>query len=712
MRKLFLLAFVLLISIGMFAGFVPRKDAEKVAKSHYYQSISSIKTVSWEEVDLNCIYDPSVNSEFNFYVFNINGDEGFVVVSSDDKIQPILAYSFEGGFNNHSMHPGQKEMLQYYQDCIEFASETEMEPSVKASNDWIDLKTFNPENSFMQKETSPNLLENINWNQDWPYNAQCPEDADGINGHVPVGCVATAMLQVMKFYNWPPNGEGSKYHANWMNGGYGNITINFASQTYDWYSIPNEASTYVNEELGKINYHAGVGVSMWWGPDGSGSQTHEIETALENYFRYSSSTDYVTKSSYSETNWKNLIKSQIDEGKPLVYSGNSTTTGHAWNCDGYQDDEFHMNWGWGGAGNGYYTLDDLTSTATLGGPENNFNQNQDMVIDIYPEGSYPLFCGDTRVVTGYEGSFGDGSSSSDYENNQNCVYVIEPTCGEVVTVSFNDFNVGAGDEVILYDGDESSSTVLETFDSENLPSYYSYTASKGAMTIRFNTDGSSTDEGWNLDYQVKNCKTGITMTEGSGTFTDGSGVCDYANSSVCTWYIEPDNVNWITVDFDEFDVAGNIDYVKLFKTDLSSSNAIVTFDEDNPPTAPVAINADVVVVQFFADSNTTGDGWQISYTSSLSDIEENKFLSNYSIMPNPGGENSFMEFSITNNSETTITVTNILGEVVAVKDFDLNTGLHRFQISEIVNAKLEAGVYSVSVSANNQTQTQKLVVVE
>lgn len=711
MKKLLLFPVILLFSISVFADFVPRKDAEKVAKNHFYQSINCIKNVDWENIQLNCIYDPAELQDINYYVFNINGDQGWVIVSSDNSIQPILAYSFEGGFNNNNMSPAQKEMLNYYKDCIKFAAETNMQASLKGSSEWSELLNYDYKNGLKQKTTSPNLLKNINWNQTWPYNAQCPADSDGINGHVPVGCVATAMLQVMKYYNWPASGEGTKNHISWLNGGYGNITINFANQTYDWYSIPNEASSYVNPELGKINFHAGVGVSMYWGPQGSGSQTQNIVTALEEYFKYSTAAQYVQKGS-DETAWKNTIKAQIDSNKPVVYAGQSSTTGHAWNCDGYQDDSFHMNWGWGGAGNGYYTLDNLTSSATVGGPENNFNEGQEMVINIYPRDTYPLFCDDTRVITGNEGSFDDGSSNQDYETNQSCVYVIDPACGEIVSVSFNDFILGEGDELILFDGDETSSTVLATFDADNLPGNDNYTGSMGAITIRFNTDATSNGEGWNLDYSVKNCKTNINFTEGSGSFSDGSGTCDYANSTVCSWYIQPENVNWITVTFDEFDLAGNIDYVKLFKTNLNGSNEVAAFTANNPPDGPISVNTDILVVQFFADANTSADGWELSYTSSLSDVEQNKFLSNYTIMPNPGNTNSRLEFTITNNSETIITVTNILGEVIAVKEYSLIAGLHNFELNEIVEGELQAGVYSISVNANNQTKTQKLVVVE
>ena len=623
-----------------------------------------------------------------------------------------MAYSFEGGFNHNNMAPGQREFLKYFEDCIDFAATADMEPSVKAANDWNELLHYTPEQGIKEKSTSPNLLKLINWNQTWPYNAQCPEDADGINGHVPVGCVATAMLHLMKYYNWPPTGTGSKYHSNWMNGGYGNININFGASTYDWYSIPNEASALENEELGEINFHAGIAVSMYYGPDGSGSQTENIEDALEDYFRFSTSTQHVSKSNYTDANWKALIKDQIDSNIPLVYAGSSSTTGHAWNCDGYNDEEFHMNWGWGGAGNGYYALDELISSATSGGPENNFNQNNGMIINAYPEGEYPVYCPGTVVITGPEGSFGDGSSSRDYQSNSSCVYVIEPTCGASVSVDFNEFILASGDVVTIFDGDETSTTLLATFDEDNLPGNDIISGAVGSLTVKFDTDGSSNDEGWNLNYKVKNCKTNIYYEGASGTISDGSGVCDYSNSTVCSWYIQPDNVNRITIDFDDFDLAGNLDYVKIFKTNLSGSNLVVEYNDDNLPSGPLSIDSDIVAIQFFADGSDVGAGWSFDYTSSLSDVEDNIVLNNFTLMPNPGNLNSRLVFTLTEKTDAKIFVTNLLGEVIAIQNFNLMAGVHELTLSEIVKTNLEAGVYTVCVEAENQLRTQKLVVIE
>lgn len=698
-------------SILIYAGFVPKKEAEKVAKSHYYQSINSIENKSWNEIKLSCIFDPTQNPEYNFYVFNVNGNEGYVIVSSDDQIMPILAYSFEGGFNQNNMSPSQKEFLKYFADCIDYASKNILQVEEKISSQWNELLNFSPGKVFKQKTTSPNLLKNINWNQLYPYNIQCPEDAQAYGGRVPVGCVATAMLQVMKYYNWPPSGEGTKTHYSWFNGGYGNITVNFAQQTYDWYSIPDEASSYANPELGKINFHAGVAVSMYWGPDGSASTTDKVVSALESYFKYSTAAQYVTKSSYSETNWKNLIRSQIDAKKPVVYSGTSTTTGHAWNCDGYQDEDyFHMNWGWGGAGNGYYTLNNLTSTATPGGPENNFNQNQNMVINIYPRENYPTYCSGTKTITGMEGSFDDGSSANDYQANQNCVYVIKPACGASVQVKFNDFNLGDGDELSLYDGDENSTLLIETFDKNNTPGTSVFYGTRGAVTLRFNTNSTSQADGWNIDYSVKNCRVNTIYTESSATFGDGSGPCDYSNSTVCSWFIQPPGATQINITFNSFALAGNTDYVKIYKDSQNSSNLLYTFKQATPPSGTYNIPSGIAVVQFFADANNVAAGWELSYTTNISEIQESFIFTDFTIIPNPGDLNSKINISAAKNANAKITVTNIIGETIDIKEIQLSEGLNSFDLYSITNKLTEAGIYFISVETEGNIKTQKFMI--
>lgn len=714
MKKSLILIFIFIFSLNAFAGFVSRKDAETVAKSHIFQTIASFEPIKWEALRLNCIFNPAENDIYKFYVFNINGDQGYVIVSSDDQIIPILAYSFEGGFNFDNMSPGQAEFLNYFDESIDYVRNNEMNINEKAVKQWQELLYFNPEKDFQLRSTSPILLQGINWNQSWPYNSQCPTDANavyGMNGHVPVGCVATAMLQVMKYYNWPKTGTGSKYHSNWQNGGYGNITINFANQTYDWSAIPDQASTYVNPELGKINYHAGVAVSMWWGPEGSSSGTNKIEEALKDYFKYSSSVQYVKKSSYTDTNWKNLIKEQVDAKKPMVYAGNpSTGAGHAWNCDGYQDDSFHMNWGWGGAGNGYYTLDNLTSTATSGGPENNFNKNNEMIINIYPGSGFSTYCDSDMQIKGMEGSFEDSSGPEDYQANQSCVYEINPDCGAVVDLIFTKFDLGDGDVVELYDGDKFSTKLITAFDKDNTPGTQLYSGYTGALTIKFNTNSSSQADGWKIKYNVKNCKTNMLFTEAFGNLSDGSKSCDYNNTTVCTWIIEPEGATYINMDFVKCKIADDVDYVKVYQDAIKAANLIGHFNKSNTPNGTLTVPSGKAVIQFYTNANLVDEGWELNYTSDVTDIENDILLSEFSVMPNPGNLDSRLIFTLSDYSNAKIYVTNILGEVVAVQEYKLHSGLHELSLSEIFRHQPNSGIYFINIDSGKEIKTQKFVV--
>lgn len=714
MKNILVLSFIFIFSFSAFAGFVPRKDAEKVAKSHVFQAIASFEPLKWEEIRLNCLFDPSQNDIYKFYVFNINGDKGYVIVSSDDQIIPILAYSFEGGFNFDNMSPGQADFLNYFNESIEFVKNNEMNVNEKAVSQWQELLYFNHNKDFQLKSTSPILLQGINWNQSWPYNSQCPEDANagyGLNGRVPVGCVATAMLQVMKYYNWPATGTGSKYHSSWYNGGYGNITINFAQQTYDWASIPDQASSYVNPELGKINYHAGVAVSMGWGPSGSGTLTNKVSEALKNYFKYSSSAQYVAKMNYTETNWKNLIKQQVDAKKPMVYAGSPSSggAGHAWNCDGYQDDSFHMNWGWGGAGNGYYTLDNLTSTATVGGPENNFNQFNEMIINIYPDTGFPTYCQSEKLITGNEGSFDDGSGPQDYLANQSCVYEIKPACGSVVNLNFTKFDLADGDVVELYDGDKTSSKLIAALNKDSNHAQL-FSAFTGGMTIKFNTNASSQADGWKVKYTVDNCKFNMLFTEAQGTLSDGSKSCDYNNSTFCSWIIEPEGANYINIDFVKCKIADNYDYLKIYKDAIGADNELYKFNNTTTPSGTISIPSGKVVLQFYTNSNGVDEGWELNYTSGHSDVKNNILLSEFSVIPNPGNLDSRLILTLSDYSNTKIFVTNLLGEIIAVKEYKLHSGYHEISLKEIFKDKPNSGIYFINVDSGKEIKTQKFVV--
>lgn len=704
-----LLIGILLIS-SAFAGNVSIKDAKKAGKSFYYQSINSVEPKAWDDISLTLAYEAEDMS--SYYIFNVNGDEGFLVVSSENTVKPVLAYSFEGAFNKNNISVGQQAFLTYYKDEIKLAQTVQIKENIKATNEWNELLSYSPSKGLKQKTTvGPFLL--ANWNQDWPYNAQCPSDSDGDHGHVYVGCVATAMLQVMKYYNYPEVGEGSKTHISWVNGGYGNITVNFAAQNYDWNSMPNDLMGDENDETAKINFHAGVAVSMYWGPDGSGSQTSRIVTALESFFRYDDDVQLKLKSSYSDSQWRTILKGQLNQGQPMVYSGESTTVGHAWNCDGYQDDDnFHMNWGWGGAGNGYYTLDNLVSTATPGGPENDFSTGQEAVVNIYPRENYPLYCTGSTLITGNAGAFGDGSSNTLYQNNQSCEYIIEPECGSIVQLKFETFDLAEGDVVYVYNGNNTDEELLEVFDADNVPPYASMiSGDKGAITIQFVTDNANVAQGWDASFTTRNCKTNIIYADASGTVNDGSGPCDYSNSTVCSWYIQPGGAEWVSLDFTEFDLGGNIDFVKVFDGELNGT-VLGDFNHNNEPSGQIMANSGIAVIQFFADANTNGTGWTVNYSSSLTSSEEYKLISGVQLYPNPSNGNAKLGFSLDKTGDVTISISDILGKTISLEQLYLQKGFHTIGIKSISNTVLKEGIYFVNLDCNGVKTSQKLVVIE
>ena len=733
MKRLAVILAIVAIAFAAKAERVSYKDAEKVARAHYYQTVNAFRATEWSDISLSCVVNPNdANPKYNLYIFDVNGDEGYIVVSSDNRITPVLAYSFECPFNINNMSPGQADFLNYYSESNDLADKADAEIVEANLSEWGYLLAYDPQVRAIRDNviaTSPVLLDGIAWNQDWPFNSMCPAKTGGtsnLKGHAPVGCVATATCQVMKYWNWPSSGTSSYTHSNWANGGNGNITVNFSNQTYNWNSIPDNPSSTENTELAKICYHVGVAVKMYWEADGSGAQTSDVPYALKTYFKYGTDVSCKQKYSYSDANWRAMLKGQIDQKYPMVYSGRpSSGDGHAWNCDGYQIrvtdadtvESFHMNWGWGPyGGNGYYTLDNLTSTATIGGDENNFNTSNQVVINIHPNQTFST-CQST-TISGSEGSFDDGSRAYDYVNNSDCTYVINPTCGSYIELDFSKFDLAEGDYVNVYAGDESSTNLLATYDMDNLPGTTKVKSAFGAMTLNFHTDGNGVADGWRANYTTKSryCSAAkVTLTEPSGTFGDGSKTCQYLKNTTCEWWISPENINSVTISFNEFNISSDgTDYVALYHDNTNLSNQVVKYTSNNLPTEPITIPGSVVCVKFYSNNNTqVGDGWLLSYTSdNVTNIEDIEIMSNLSVVPNPTSDDGRIVFTLTSASNTKITITNMLGQIVGQQEYALPSGYHEISLKDFSNLSLQNQMYFVTLQNENQIKTCKFLFAE
>ena len=317
----------------------------------------------------------------NLYIFN--AAQGFVVMAADDCVQPILGYSLTGRFVAENMPTNVSGWLQGYNDEIQFAIDNQMKASTEAAQLWTDLK--NGDSKAGRATIVVDALIQSTWDQDPGYNDLCPYDSNA--GELTVtGCVATAMAQIMRFWEFPSHGTSSHSYTPSTHSEYGTQSVNYANATYDWAAMPLHSNS---AEVAKLMYHCGVAVNMDYdvaANGGSGAYSSDIPTALKNYFYYKNSVSYKTKSSYSSTNWNNLIKTELNAGRPVEYNGSGSGGGHAFVCDGYDNSNyFHFNWGWSGANDGFYSLSNLTpGSGGSGGGSYSFTNSQTAVIGIQP----------------------------------------------------------------------------------------------------------------------------------------------------------------------------------------------------------------------------------------------------------------------------------------------------------------------------------------
>jgi hypothetical protein len=203
------------------------------------------------------------------------------------------------------------------------------------------------------------------WHQSAPYNNDCP---DGDGDRTVVGCVATAAAQLLHYHEWPPNGVGSHTYYWPGDDSCGGSTLGEAltadfSDAYDWANIPDncdpDCTPAEQDALAELCFEVGVAYEMDYGACGSGAYTYMAQTILPRYFRYAPGIENVNRSDHTAESWFGIVQAEIDAGRPMLY----TIHRHAIVCDGWADtggqDQYHMNYGWGGSQTLWYTIDDL-----------------------------------------------------------------------------------------------------------------------------------------------------------------------------------------------------------------------------------------------------------------------------------------------------------------------------------------------------------------
>lgn len=294
-----------------------------------------------------------------YYVFN-NDAGGFVIIAGDDAVTPVLGYTSTGSFDAENLPDGLKDLLKSYERQIAALGDNYV------ANQTATRAAF----------TGEKLLKTAEWNQMAPFNKYTP------NNYV-TGCVATAGAIVMKHHGYPAKGTGS--HSYTWNGK--TLTANF-EHTYDWASMPaiydgtNDAAF---DGVARLMADLGVAVEMQYNKDGSGAYIGNLVTALQKYYGYSKLSHLMAIEDVGAEAWNGRLREEIDANRPVLYAASDPARGgHAFVIDGYKDESFSVNWGWGGYCDGFYQIGALNPESN-GKPEGDkYNVGQSAVFGMEP----------------------------------------------------------------------------------------------------------------------------------------------------------------------------------------------------------------------------------------------------------------------------------------------------------------------------------------
>ena len=672
----------------------------------------------------------------DYYVFNINGGNGFVMVSADDNIIPVLAYSSESSFDIEKIAPTTKKWIEGYANQITYVIEHNLPAQAGTSTQWQNLLSGKRESAARTTVVTPLLT--TTWDQ-FPqtgvagnYNGLCPSNT---SGRAVTGCVATAMSQIMKFWKWPTVGNG--YHT-YNPAGYATQSVDFGNSVYNWTAMPNALTSGNNIPLETILWHAGVSVDMNYGPSsgtGSGSYVTELESPIQNcaefalktYFHYKHSLKGYVRfgitggpGPIATASWIAMLKAEFDAGRPVLYTGYSTTDGgHCWVGDGYNASNFiHFNWGWSGYSNGYFSVDALTPTALGGG---NFNSDQSAVIGIQPD-AIAANTGNIKML-----------SHVDCQVNSPIGYAPMPTVtakilnggttqfkGDIALQVFDTLNtlMGTLQTITGQTINAGDSSALLTF----TPAIQSFFMIPGPCIfhVLYKPTGSNTwtmvgDNGTFINYNmiVVTNSNGVTLYDNINLTPSSTTVTQHNPLSITTKVANFNNSNW----------RGTLEAVMINTGDLSTfviqqvTGCTINFKTYNTYTfATTNVNAAPGNYVLAIEHQTNGTG---SFTVTGSDFYENpifmKVVRNVGVLEPASVENDVAIYPNPANETLYIAPLGIDLSSVRITDMQgrevFTTGASAAdQTIKVNTTSFAPGMYLVQLQAGNDVATKKIVI--
>ena len=351
------------------------QEAQNIARNFFAGKATTQMRAPIENASISTAFTARSNNNENLlYVFNRGEENGFIIVAGDNNVDNVvLGYSDSGNFDYDNIPSNMRWWLDEYARQIELSRTFAIDNRQEAKSETYISK--------FDKNVGP--LVEARWSQDAPYNNLCPELS--ATTRCATGCVATAMAQIMYHHKYPEHGVGTKEVYNGANV----EVIDFANTTYEWdLMTPVYSSLSTDAErnaVATLMYHVGRSVDMMYG-DVSGAVSAEAAPALANYWGYDKAVVHRDRSFYTIEEWETFIKDDIDNGRPILYHGQSPNGGHAFVLDGYNSEGYvHINWGWSGMSNGYFLIHALTPERQgIGGFTGGYNSGQGAIFGIQP----------------------------------------------------------------------------------------------------------------------------------------------------------------------------------------------------------------------------------------------------------------------------------------------------------------------------------------
>lgn len=416
-----------------------------------------------------------------YYVFSQPAGEGFIIVSAIDAAKPVLGYSTQGSYSEDN--PNFSYWMNYLSDQIVAAIEQNIEGDEATKREWQDLREGAGRELRASAASVPNLI-STKWDQLEPYNkivSPNPEDS------IPTGCVATAIAQIMKYYNYPTHGTGSH-----TSDGSPRYTVNFADATYQWnnmldiYSEGNYNDAQA-DAVATLMYHCGVAVDMLYTPKLSGALGFTTGNAFMQYFGYDKGVKIGFRDSYSTASWEELLKSELNEGRPVLYG--SFGGSHEFICSGYDEniEQYYFNWGWSGEGDGYYAINALKPLINSSVVAD-FTNGQHITYNIKPdpEGTSRLDYWLYQILTASKSSVGRGETFNISLACINMGYLdFDETVGIAIIDSNGQISTVTGETNFSVDKLSVTSALLESmYDTISVQFSFPITTTPGVYTLK------------------------------------------------------------------------------------------------------------------------------------------------------------------------------------------------------------------------------------